>query len=95
MFTPGNDPFTLKEGSGIFVSVARRRDFSPLQLIQDLKLVPFVYKGLEELLPGRTSSIHLEAEADLQKCQVFVVVLPLSARGRVGDRVWGYKELDI
>jgi len=96
VFTPpGNNPFILKEGSGVFVSVAKSCDFFPLQLIQDVKLVPFVYKGLEELLPGRASNIHVEARADLERCQVFVVVLPLTARGMVGDRVWGYTELDI
>jgi len=85
----------LREGSNVFVSVANSCDFFPLQLIRDLNLVPFVYKGLEDLPPGRTSNIHAEAEAEIQKCLVFVVVLPLSARGKICDRVWGYTKLDI
>jgi hypothetical protein len=92
---PPEGHFVLKEGSGVFVSVARACDFFPLQLIQDLKLVPFVYKGLEPLEPGHTTHLHQEAESDLQNCQVFVVVMPLSARGRIGNLVWGYAELDL
>jgi hypothetical protein len=92
---PNEGDFCLEEGSNIFVNVAKTCDFFPLVLIQELKLVPFVYQGLEELAQGLTSSIHIEAKTDLQKCQVFVLVLPLSARGRIGERAWGLAEFDL
>ena len=87
--------FFLEEGSKIFVSVAKACNFFPLVLIQKLKLVPFVYQGLEELPAGKTSNIHIEAKVDLQNCQVFVLVLPLSASGRIGKTAWGLAEFDL
>ena len=88
----------MEEGSKIFVSIAKACDFFPLLLIQELKLVPFVYKGLEDLEglpPGQTTSVHIEAKADLQNCQVFVLVLPLSPRGKIGGRAWSLAEFDL
>lgn len=85
----------MEEGSKIFVSVANVCKFFPLVLIQQLKLVPFVYQGLEELPEGRTTNTHIEAQADLQNCQVFVLVLPLSASGRIAEIAWGFGEFDL
>ena len=87
--------FFLEEGNKIFVSVAKVCNFFPLVLIQELKLVPFVYQGLEELPAGKTTNIHIEAKVDLQNCQVFVLVLPLSASGRIGKTAWGLAEFDL
>ena len=90
-----NRTLALKNGDAVFVSVAGVCDFSPYRVIEELGLVPFVYKGLQELPSGQTSNIHIEAGGDLQRCQAMVIVRPVSARGRVGHGVWGCAQLDV
>src|SRR4051794_37026000 len=90
-----DDHIYLKNGDGVFVSVSQVCEFSPFLVIQSLNLVPFFYKGLGELAPGAASSIHVEAESDLQQCRAIVLVLPLSSRGKIGIATWGYKQLDL
>jgi len=89
------DTFALMEGSGVFVSVAKAREFIPIALIEELKLVPYFYGGLYELPPGQTTNLHIEAEDDLERCQVFVLVMPLSPRGKLAERPWGCSQLDV